>query len=122
MRLSILTTLFTYIFFGIVHIVSATPVIPTTEMVVKRSNADISGVSAKLKSSLVVPLGGIDFAVTIPLLGGLLAGVDTSLNQVLLGLSILLQGVLRLVANLLISVAQLLRNLALGLSLGTLGL
>ncbi|KAH7316375.1 hypothetical protein B0J17DRAFT_751033 [Rhizoctonia solani] len=162
MRLSILTTLFTYIFFGIVHIVSATPVIPTTEMVVKRSDADISGVSAKLKSSLVVPLGGIDnliatkstnqknveplikettaaldtaaselaalqsssshFAVTIPLLGGLLAGVDTSLNQVLLGLSILLQGVLRLVANLLISVAQLLRNLALGLSLGTLGL
>ncbi|KAH7310240.1 hypothetical protein B0J17DRAFT_634298 [Rhizoctonia solani] len=190
MRLSILTTLFTYIFFGIVHIVSATPVIPTTEMVVKRSNADISGVSAKLKSSLVVPLGGIDnliatkstnqenveplikeitaaldtaaselaalqssssrkrqsddevaqliteiitslantlsglldFAVTIPLLGGLLAGVDTSLNQVLLGLSILLQGVLRLVVNLLISVAQLLRNLALGLSLGTLGL
>jgi hypothetical protein len=44
--------------------------------------------------------GLLGFAVTIPLLGGLLAGVDLSLNQVLLGLSILLQGVLRLVANL----------------------
>jgi hypothetical protein len=44
--------------------------------------------------------GLLGAASTIPLLGGLLAGVDTSLNQVLLGLEILLAGVLRLVANL----------------------
>jgi hypothetical protein len=39
-------------------------------------------------------------ASSIPALGGLLAGVDTSLNQVLLGLEVLLAGVLNLVANL----------------------
>ncbi|KAJ7755782.1 hypothetical protein B0H14DRAFT_3512329 [Mycena olivaceomarginata] len=48
--------------------------------------------------------------------------VDTSLNQVLLGLEILLAGVLNLVANLLVDVAGLLRSLALGLTLATLGL
>lgn len=39
-------------------------------------------------------------ASTIPELGTLLAGVDTSLSQVLLGLEILLAGVLNLVAAL----------------------
>ncbi|KAJ7787944.1 hypothetical protein B0H14DRAFT_3578452 [Mycena olivaceomarginata] len=61
-------------------------------------------------------------ASSIPALGGLLAGVDTSLNQVLLGLEVLLAGVLNLVANLLVDVAGLLRSLALGLTLATLGL
>ena len=42
----------------------------------------------------------LDTASTIPALGGLLVGIDTSLNQVLLGLEILLAGVLNLVANL----------------------
>jgi hypothetical protein len=46
-------------------------------------------------------LGGLlADASSIPALGGLLAGVDTSLNQVLLGLEVLLAGVLKLVANL----------------------
>lgn len=39
-------------------------------------------------------------ASAIPELGDLLAGVDTSLDQVLTGLEILLAGVLNLVANL----------------------
>ncbi|KAJ7819298.1 hypothetical protein B0H13DRAFT_2378472 [Mycena leptocephala] len=61
---------------------------------------------------------------SIPALGGLLAGVDTSLNQVLLGLEILLAGVLNLVATL--YVARRRRRppplAALGLTLATLGL
>lgn len=190
MRFSVLVALVAYAFIAFVQLVSATPVLSTKEMVVKRDNADILGVFTKLKSSLASPCsqinnlvetktanqanvepliqqitsalntahselaaldpasvrkrqsddevaqlvagiitdlastlnGLLDFAAAIPLLGGLLAGVDTSLNQVLLGLSILLAGVLRLVANLLVNVAQLLRNLALGLTLGTLGL
>lgn len=89
----------------------------------RQSDDEIANLVAEIITDITNSLDGLlDSAATIPLLGGLLAGVDTSLNQVLLGLSILLAGVLRLVANLLVNVAQLLRNLALGLTLGTLGL
>jgi hypothetical protein len=44
--------------------------------------------------------GLLGTASTIPGLGGLLAGVDVALNQVLLGLEVVLAGVLSLVASL----------------------
>ncbi|QRV78068.1 Sc15 protein [Ceratobasidium sp. AG-Ba] len=88
----------------------------------RQSDDQIAQITADIVSSMANTLGAVDSAAGLPILGGLLPGIDTSLNQVLLGLSILLQGVLRLVANLLSNVARLLRNLALGLSLGTLGL
>ncbi|QRV92863.1 Sc15 protein [Ceratobasidium sp. AG-Ba] len=89
----------------------------------RQSDDEVAQITAQLVSGIETTLGGlVDALGGMPILGGLLTGVDTSLNQVLLGLSILLQGVLRLVANLLTNVAQLLRNLAFGLSLGTLGL
>ncbi|KAB5587913.1 Sc15 protein [Ceratobasidium theobromae] len=89
----------------------------------RQSDDEVAQLVAGIITSLTTTLNGLlAFTSTIPLLGGLLSGVDTSLNQVLRGLSILLQGVLRLVANLLTNVAQLLHNLALGLSLGTLEL
>ncbi|KAJ7436086.1 hypothetical protein B0H11DRAFT_1755268 [Mycena galericulata] len=79
----------------------------------------VAGIITDITNALDSLLGT---ASTIPALGGLLAGVDTSLNQVLLGLEILLAGVLELVANLLVDVAGLLQQLALGLTLATLGL
>ncbi|KAJ7183787.1 hypothetical protein C8R46DRAFT_1209927 [Mycena filopes] len=89
----------------------------------RQSDDDVANLVAGIISDITKTLDGLlGTASTIPALGGLLAGVDTSLNQVLLGLEILLAGVLNLVANLLVDVAGLLRSLALGLTLGTLGL
>lgn len=190
MHFSAIAVLLTYVTFGFLQFASATPILSTKDMMVKRDNADISGILTTLKTDLAGPLAGItaltlsgnvteqnitpllnsvtaslntaatslsglspsdlrkrqtddelanlvagiinDIAkalqgleanlATIPLLAGLLSGIDVALNQVLLGLGILLKGVLNLVAQLLVNVAALLRNLAFGLSLGTLGL
>ncbi|KAJ7065658.1 hypothetical protein C8F01DRAFT_1351640 [Mycena amicta] len=89
----------------------------------RQSDDDIANLVAGLITDISNTLDGLlGAAITIPALGGLLAGVDTSLNQVLKGLETLLAGVLNLVANLLVDVAALLRSLALGLTLATLGL
>ncbi|KZV87993.1 kinase-like protein [Exidia glandulosa HHB12029] len=66
--------------------------------------------------SVLTQLAGIEA------IGGLFAGLDTALNQLLKGLEGLLAGLLNLVATLLVDVAGLLRNLALGLTLASLGL
>ncbi|KAJ7872481.1 hypothetical protein B0H14DRAFT_3860354 [Mycena olivaceomarginata] len=89
----------------------------------RQSDDDIANLVAGILTDVTNALDGLlADASSIPALGGLLAGVDTSLNQVLLGLEVLLAGVLNLVANLLVDVAGLLRSLALGLTLATLGL
>ncbi|KAJ7912901.1 hypothetical protein B0H13DRAFT_2472452 [Mycena leptocephala] len=89
----------------------------------RQSDDDIANLVAGILTDVTNALDGLlGEAASIPALGGLLAGVDTSLNQVLLGLEILLAGVLNLVATLLVDVAGLLRSLALGLTLATLGL
>ncbi|KAJ7133357.1 hypothetical protein C8R44DRAFT_772253 [Mycena epipterygia] len=89
----------------------------------RQSDDDVAALVAGIITDITNALDGLlGTASTIPGLGGLLAGVDTSLNQVLLGLEILLAGVLNLVANLLVDVAGLLKSLALGLTLATLGL
>ncbi|KAK7000314.1 Sc15 protein [Favolaschia claudopus] len=89
----------------------------------RQSDDDIANLVAGILTDVTNTLDGLlGEAASIPALGGLLAGVDTSLNQVLVGLETLLAGVLRLVANLLVDVANLLRSLALGLTLATLGL
>ncbi|KAJ7779328.1 hypothetical protein DFH07DRAFT_950392 [Mycena maculata] len=89
----------------------------------RQSDDDIAALVAGIITDITNALDSLlATASTIPALGGLLDGVDTSLNQVLLGLEILLAGVLSLVANLLVDVAGLLEQLALGLTLGTLGL
>ncbi|PVF97294.1 hypothetical protein CPB86DRAFT_707364 [Serendipita vermifera] len=99
------------------------PVTLARSLASRQTNDELANLIAGIVNDIADALQGLVARLaTIPLLAGLLAGVDTSLNQVLLGLGILLQGVLRLVANLLSNVAQLLRNLAFGLSLGTLGL
>ncbi|KAG9118936.1 hypothetical protein FRC07_006287 [Ceratobasidium sp. 392] len=108
----------------------------------RQTDDELANLVAGIINSIGKALQGlVEELGDISLLAGLLAGVDASLNQVLLGLGILLKGVLNLVANLFVrsnqfsaatqlmmwffrltNVAQLLRNLALGLSLGTLGL
>ncbi|CAK5277784.1 unnamed protein product [Mycena citricolor] len=90
----------------------------------KRQSTDqVANLVAGIIKDITTTLDGLtQTASTVPGLGGLLAGVDTSLNQVLIGLETLLAGVLNLVANLLVDVAGLLRSLALGLTLATLGL
>jgi len=92
----------------------------------KRQADDTSVVAAELAAIIDDVLAAVSNLVAdlqgLPLLDVLLAGLDTSLNQVLLGLDILLQGVLNLVAKLLVNVAALLSDLALDLSLATLGL
>ncbi|KAJ7616639.1 hypothetical protein FB45DRAFT_873088 [Roridomyces roridus] len=89
----------------------------------RQTDEDIADLVAGIITDITTALGGLlGTASTIPGLGGLLSGIDTSLDQVLLGLETLLAGVLHLVANLLTGVAGLLNQLALGLTLGTLGL
>ncbi|KAJ7160316.1 hypothetical protein C8R46DRAFT_1001526 [Mycena filopes] len=67
----------------------------------RQSDDDVANLVAGIITDITNTLDGLlGTASTIPALGGLLAGVDTSLNQVLLGLEILLAGVLNLVANL----------------------
>ncbi|KAJ6467506.1 hypothetical protein C8R47DRAFT_1303442 [Mycena vitilis] len=89
----------------------------------RQSDDDIANLVAGILTDVTQALDGLlGSAASIPALGGLLAGLDTALNQVLLGLEILLAGVLNLVATLLVDVAGLLRSLALGLTLATLGL
>ncbi|KAJ7615608.1 hypothetical protein DFH06DRAFT_1483952 [Mycena polygramma] len=93
------------------------------EQAKRQSDDDIANLVAGIITDVTQALDGLlGEAASIPALGGLLAGLDTSLNQVLLGLEILLAGVLNLVATLLVDVAGLLRSLALGLTLATLGL
>ncbi|KAF8060252.1 hypothetical protein FPV67DRAFT_337241 [Lyophyllum atratum] len=87
------------------------------------SEDEIAALVAGIVSEIAKTLSGLQgLSAVIPSLGPLLAGVNFSLNQVLLGLGILLDGVLTLVATLLASVAGLLRSLGLGLLLGSLGL
>ncbi|KAK6980762.1 Sc15 protein [Favolaschia claudopus] len=89
----------------------------------RQSDDEIANLVAGILTDITNALDGLlGEAASIPTLGVLLAGIDTSLNQVLRGLEQLLAGVLRLVANLLVDVANLLRSLALGLTLATLGL
>ncbi|KAJ7704846.1 hypothetical protein B0H17DRAFT_1126482 [Mycena rosella] len=97
--------------------------LPATTSSKRQSDDDIANLVAGIITDVTNALDGLlGTASTIPALGGLLAGVDTSLNQVLIGLETLLAGVLTLVANLLVDVAGLLKSLALGLTLATLGL
>jgi len=79
----------------------------------------VAGIINDIVAALQTLVGDLS---TIPLLAGLLAGVDSALNEVLLGLGILLKGVLTLVADLLRNVAGLLTDLSFDLTLGTLGL
>ncbi|KAF7309257.1 Sc15 protein [Mycena indigotica] len=89
----------------------------------RQSDDDIAKTVAALLTDVANTLDGLlGTAATVPTLGVLLGGIDTSLAQVLRGLETLLAGVLNLVANLLTNVAALLRNLALGLTLAALGL
>ncbi|KAK7049163.1 Sc15 protein [Favolaschia claudopus] len=89
----------------------------------RQSDDDIANLVAGLLTDITNTLDGLlGEAASIPALGGLLVGVDASLNQVLVGLETLLAGVLRLVATLLVDVAALLRSLAFGLTLASLGL
>ncbi|KAK7006409.1 Sc15 protein [Favolaschia claudopus] len=96
---------------------------PVGESSKRQSDDEIANLVAGILTDITNALDGLlGEAASIPTLGVLLAGIDTSLNQVLRGLEQLLAGVLRLVANLLVDVANLLRSLALGLTLATLGL
>ncbi|KAJ7581189.1 hypothetical protein C8J56DRAFT_1015903 [Mycena floridula] len=97
---------------------------PSTRRSLKRQSDDdianlVAGIVTDIANALDTLLADTS---TIPALSTLLAGVDTSLNQVLKGLETLLAGVLNLVANLLVDVAALLRSLAFGLTLASLGL
>ncbi|KAJ6530956.1 hypothetical protein DFH09DRAFT_934025 [Mycena vulgaris] len=97
--------------------------LPPTDAAKRQSDDDVATLVAGILTDVTNALDGLlGTASTIPALGGLLAGVDVSLNQVLKGLETLLAGVLTLVANLLVDVAGLLRSLALGLTLASLGL
>ncbi|KAJ7250702.1 hypothetical protein C8J57DRAFT_1451690 [Mycena rebaudengoi] len=89
----------------------------------RQSDDDVANLVAGIVIDITNVLDGLlGSASTIPALGGLLAGVDVALNQVLFGLERLLAGVLNLVATLLVDVANLLRSLAFGLTLASLGL
>ncbi|KAK1227132.1 hypothetical protein PQX77_009872 [Marasmius sp. AFHP31] len=89
----------------------------------RQTDDELANLVASIVENIANTVQGLTAsAITIPGLGGLLVGIDTSLAQVLRGLGTLLAGVLRLVANLLSNLATLLRNLALGLTLGSLGL
>ncbi|EIN05657.1 hypothetical protein PUNSTDRAFT_115632 [Punctularia strigosozonata HHB-11173 SS5] len=89
----------------------------------RQSDDDVATLVASIIEDLTAALDNLlGDAASIPDLGSLLAGVDTSLDQVLTGLETLLAGVLNLVANLLVDVAGLLESLALGLTLASLGL
>ncbi|KAJ6585648.1 hypothetical protein B0H19DRAFT_924575 [Mycena capillaripes] len=67
----------------------------------RQSDDDVANLVAGILTDVTTALDGLlGDASTIPALGGLLAGVDTSLNQVLIGLETLLAGVLNLVATL----------------------
>jgi len=89
----------------------------------RQSDDDIANLIAGIITDITNALDGLlGDAASIPDLGSLLAGVDTSLDQVLVGLETLLAGVLNLVANLLVDVAGLLKSLAFGLTLASLGL
>ncbi|EJD01719.1 uncharacterized protein FOMMEDRAFT_158873 [Fomitiporia mediterranea MF3/22] len=96
---------------------------PSSRALIKRqSEDDIASLVAGIVSDIANGISGLQSAASITDLDTLLGGIDSSLNQVLLGLEILLAGVLHLVANLLVDVAGLLNQLAFGLTLGTLGL
>jgi len=89
----------------------------------RQSDSDAATLTAGIVTDITNALGSLlNDASAIPELGSLFAGVDASLDQVLVGLETLLAGVLNLVANLLTDVAGLLRQLGLGLTLGSLGL
>ncbi|KIM26292.1 hypothetical protein M408DRAFT_330663 [Serendipita vermifera MAFF 305830] len=93
------------------------------KLLARQTNDELANLIAGIINDIADALQGlVGDLKTIRLLSGLLFGLDTALNQVLVGLGILLKGVLNLVAQLLVNVAALLRNLAFGLSLGTLGL
>lgn len=95
----------------------------TVRSLMERQDSPTATALAAFIQDLTTALDGLlNFLDTLPLLGGLLSGLDIALNQVLLGLSILLAGVLNLLSRLLSNVSVLLSNLALGLTLGTLGL
>lgn len=95
----------------------------TVRSLMERQDSPTATALAAFIQDLATALDGLlNFLDTLPLLGGLLSGLDIALNQVLLGLSILLAGVLNLLSRLLSNVSVLLSNLALGLTLGTLGL
>lgn len=59
MRFSVLVALIAYATFAIVQLASATPVLSTKDMVVKRDNADIVSVLNKLKTSVASPISEI---------------------------------------------------------------
>lgn len=123
---------------------AATAEINALEPSAKRQAGDdeVAALVALIVTDLTTTLGGLLGALAgIPTLGGLFAGLDASLNQLLKGLEGLLAGVLNLVATyvfppsrvrgsadasdsarLLVNVAGLLRKLALGLTLASLGL
>jgi hypothetical protein len=95
----------------------------TTSASKRQSNEQIAQLVASIITDITHALDNLvgDLA-TIPILGGLLNGIDASLSQLLHGLEGLLAGLLNLVATLLVDVAALLRQLAFALTLGSLGL
>jgi len=102
---------------------SLSSISPAARLRARQSTSDIATAVAGLLTDITGALDGIlGNLSTLPLVGGLLGGLDTSLNQLLKGLEGLLAGLLNLVAQLLVNVAALLRQLALGLTLGSLGL
>lgn len=90
----------------------------------KRQSGDpLADLVGGIVNGLLDALDGLvaDLA-TIPILAGLLLGIDRALSSVLNSLGRLLADVLRLVAQLLRNVATLLSRLAFVLTLGSLGL
>ncbi|KLO20615.1 hypothetical protein SCHPADRAFT_884637 [Schizopora paradoxa] len=95
----------------------------TSSRVKRQSESDIATLTAGIVTDIANALNTLlGDASAIPELGSIFSGIDTSLNQVLVGLETLLAGVLNLVANLLTDVSGLLSQLALGLTLASLGL
>ena len=73
----------------------------SSSKVKRQSDDDIANLVAGIITDLTETLDGLlASASSIPDLGSLLSGIDSSLNQVLVGLETLLAGVLELVANL----------------------
>ncbi|EIN05658.1 hypothetical protein PUNSTDRAFT_137154 [Punctularia strigosozonata HHB-11173 SS5] len=89
----------------------------------RQSVDDVATLVASIIEDITPPLNNLlGDAASIPDLGSLLGGMDTSMDDLLNGLEMLLPGILTFVANLLIDVAGSLESLALGLTLSSLGL
>jgi len=95
--------------------------LPKSSVSKRQSSDELASLVAGIVNAIVQVVATLvaDLSI-IPLLAGLLLGVDAALAEVLLGLGIVLKGVLTLVAALLINVATLLKDIAFDLTYGAL--